>query len=610
MSARMVRMKKEARALFWPWCAVVMAGALPILLPHSSAAAKVNVLGFFFGIPLLATLSLGNEFYYHTFSLWLTQPSSRFELWAEKMSVMSAAVLSAGMISVIGMFFYSLPRMGLSYNKAAAVAYVVITIASATYWTLTARSTIGGFVLISCIFWFFYQFGEEIKNLPRKGADLSAVSPPAAAIAAGSVFVMCFCALILWLGERKLMRFQLTGGATGEDLLVAGPSLMPEELAGWFRCRPSGTVLNLIRKEFRLLRPVWVLELIVLPYLACLAMLGLLPSPAIPFPRTAFEWAVVGPPWMVCVGLAGLGGVLSLGEERRSGTHAWHMSLPVSAGRQWLIKLVMAMLSGFACALLLPLLTMIACGSIFGTPFMFVYRPFLPAWLILYPILIFACFWCACAANGTIRAAIWFIPVTTAISLASSTGVWLGQEAARTSGTLIDLIVSSFHLSPLAFTTLAEFARGRVLWLVIPTLLLALIQSYPLFRAQARDSVLWMLRCLMPLVALTILWSFSAYAGLVASRWEPFAETVKAIEKFEPGMTKIELTGENLAKAAPLSPSTRRWLAGSSIGVVSDNSRSPGYRVTIHLASGVECRLAAIPVGGTSLSPGKASCGY
>ena len=27
-SARSVRLKKEARAMFWPWCAVVIAGAL------------------------------------------------------------------------------------------------------------------------------------------------------------------------------------------------------------------------------------------------------------------------------------------------------------------------------------------------------------------------------------------------------------------------------------------------------------------------------------------------------------------------------------------------------------------------------------------------------
>jgi len=89
MSARMVRIKKEMRALFGPWCAVVIAGALPVIMPHSYTAVGVmpaglaeslSFLSFFFGVPLLATLSLGDEFRYGTLSLWLAQPSSRLQL--------------------------------------------------------------------------------------------------------------------------------------------------------------------------------------------------------------------------------------------------------------------------------------------------------------------------------------------------------------------------------------------------------------------------------------------------------------------------------------------------------------------------------------------------
>jgi len=134
--------------------------------------------------------------------------------------------------------------------------------------------------------------------------------------------------------------------------------------------------------------------------------------------------------------------------------------------------------------------------------------------LILLTVLILLSFWCACAANGTVRAAIWTIPVTVAITVASAGGVLLGEGLARTTGTLTELVVSSFHLSPLAFTTVTEFARTRVLWLFLPTLLLALAQSYRLFRTQPDGSALGMLRCTLPLAVVTILWSSSAYAGL------------------------------------------------------------------------------------------------
>src|SRR5256885_786676 len=232
---------------------------------------------------------------------------------------------------------------------------------------------------------------------------------------------------------------------------------------------------------------------------------------------------------------------------------------------------------------------------------MFVYDPQLPSLLILYPILTFSCFWCACAANGTVRAAIWPAPSIAAIPFASAGGLWLGQELARSTGTLEDLVVSSFHLSPLSFASVTEFARSSVLWLFIPTLLFALIQSYWLFKAPPQDRTLSMLRRLMPLVAVTILWSLLASAGLLSSHWEPFEETRQALDRFHPDTAKLEISGEDLAKGSSLSPPTQRWLKGSQIAV-SDHSRLTGYLARIHLASGMEWSLTVTHYGGAAAS--------
>jgi hypothetical protein len=66
MNASTTRMMKEGRALFWPWCFVTFAGALPWLLSllgfSLGPLAFPGQFGFWVGIPLLATLSLGNEF--------------------------------------------------------------------------------------------------------------------------------------------------------------------------------------------------------------------------------------------------------------------------------------------------------------------------------------------------------------------------------------------------------------------------------------------------------------------------------------------------------------------------------------------------------------------
>jgi len=298
-------------------------------------------------------------------------------------------------------------------------------------------------------------------------------------------------------------------------------------------------------------------------------------------------------------------GVLSLGEERSSGTQAWHMTLPISPLRQWLIKLVMAMVTGFASSVLLPLLVVIAVGSALGSPFMFVDFRGLRDWMLLVPIMTFAAFWCACAANGTVRASLWVAAAPMAIWVARSGGTWLGEELARTTGTLRDLVLSWFHLSPLTFATITDSARAGVLWLFVPALLLGLMQSYRLFRIQPQDSLLWMLRCVMPLAMVTILWSFSVSAGFVSSRWEPFDETRRALDKLQPRTAKLELTGEDLAKNSSLTALTRRWLRGSSILVAPDKVHSSGYLATFHLASGLECRLTVAHYGGTT-----ASCAY
>ena len=587
MSARTVRIKKEVRALFWPWCAVVLVGASPLVLPHRYAE-PLSFVSLFIGVPLLATLSLGNEFHHRTLSLWLTQPLSRMQLWAEKMSVMVPAVLSAGLVSSVVMFSVTWPHMHLTY-KVLALIYVVVAMASATYWTLGTKSTLGSLVLISFVLFFGMLFSGGVGKEPQVRTGSTALS-----IALLSILGAGFAALMLWLGVRKLARFQVTGGNSDADILTAGPALVPESLAQWLRPRPTGAFLNLLRKELRLLRPLWLVALLVVSYVASLAIFRLLPAPPVPEPRTVLEWVLLGPLVSLCVAMAGLAGILSLGEERTSGTQAWHMTLPISARRQWLIKLFLAMFAGVACSAAFPVLAMIAGGAVYGSPLMYVDLHSLSDDFILFAILTFTCFWCACAANGTVRAAVWAVPVTVVVSLACAGGVSLGEELAQSTGTLRDLVVSSFHLNPFAFATLIDFARGHVLWLFVPTLLLALLQSYWLFRTPPQSSARWMFRCILPLAALTILWSFSASAGLLFSRWEPFQETRHALDKFQPTTANLQLTGERLAKESSLSPFTQRWLTGSHITVAPELTRSSGYRATIHLASGLECTLTVV----------------
>src|SRR5216684_1479658 len=101
MSARTTRLRKEVRALFRPWCSVVILCALP-LFHVSRSLSETSVAFCYLGIPMLATLSLGYEFQQRTFALLLSQPVSRMKIWSEKMSVALVAVLSTALVFCYG----------------------------------------------------------------------------------------------------------------------------------------------------------------------------------------------------------------------------------------------------------------------------------------------------------------------------------------------------------------------------------------------------------------------------------------------------------------------------------------------------------------------------
>ena len=132
MNASLVRMKKEARALFWPWCAVMAAGALPLFwdppesgLPGMKIFAAFAPAGFFLGIPLLAALSFGDEFQHRTLPVVLGQPVSRMKIWREKLAVAAFAVLSATAV------FYFSGRLVLNQEQLVTAGLYVLTMTTA-----------------------------------------------------------------------------------------------------------------------------------------------------------------------------------------------------------------------------------------------------------------------------------------------------------------------------------------------------------------------------------------------------------------------------------------------------------------------------------------------
>src|SRR5579864_101435 len=474
MTAKTTRILKEARSLFWPWCAVIVAGLVPLLQESRFARMAgrsalgtlhwiepISFLGFVLGIPLLATLSVGNEFQYGTLPLLLSQPISRMEIWKEKLIVMVVAVLSA-----LSVFCYAW-RASLQEDLelwVIAGAFLIAITASATFWTLFARSMLGGLAL--------NLVNSLIPLALHERPDWAPKTFMARSLATFSL--LSYAGVMLWLGRRRLAQFEVTGGMVGDDLLMAGADTTPG--AGWLRCRPTSPFLNLIRKEFRLLRLVWLISLLAVPLWIGLPALGC----TIERGSTAAVLMVLAFTPLIAV----LAGTMSLGEERSWGTHSWQLTLPVPARRQWLIKLVTAMFTGLVCAALLPVSALIAGRYIFCLPLMSVDLNVGMRWLLVVALLSFASFWCVCAVKGTVHAALWVFPGLIALFLAGA----VGEEASRR---ITDVVVFRFNFfANFGFTDAVSNMRlidpraNPILFVALlsaPILVFAAIQSHHLF---------------------------------------------------------------------------------------------------------------------------------
>ena len=505
------------------------------------------------------------------------------------MGVTLFAVLSAALIFPLALWPTS--SRPDPHGLAFAGAWIVATTASATFWTLVARSTIGGVVLNVAVAFFISAAPALMYPLFGKGhlstADSTIISPV--------MYVLFgYAGVMLWLGWRKLARFQVRGVIAGDDLLTTSPVVMPGALVSWLRCRPTGAVLNLFRKEFRLLRPVWLISLLAAVGWACLTLVVLLHPQGL---SRDFGTVVVSAGVIGTLMIAILAGSLSLGEEKTSGTHAWQLTLPVSARRQWLIKLCMALFAGLTGAGLVPLLI---AGRVLGWSHMFADVHVGRDLLVGVVLLTFAAFWCACAVKGTVPAVLWALPVMISLYFAVELGRWAGPA-------LTNLFFSGFdpfanvefahavsHFKSNAFFKLIDAASTNMTdslqaglalttLILVPTLLYAVVQSYRLFRAQLQDRALSVVRSLLPLAMLAFLCSFFSLAfytfvGRAAQdpKWTAAFETIDAIHKIQSGAGKLDaahpmqLTVEDLAEASPLSKSTRRLLGNSHIMLALD----------------------------------------
>lgn len=249
-----------------------------------------------------------------------------------------------------------LTEAGPNFVEVSISVLVLLIIVCSTFlWTLLARSTIGGLAFtIAGPFLPALGLGIVIEQLSLGRRALS----EAGILAIWILASLGYALLCLWLGWKKFARLEWREVSAGANLTEARARANQSWLSDWLRCRPRGSWRNLVRKELRLHKPVFLLATV---FTVCwAAALGV----QVLWPQV---WMSILFVWLGCIYVPAallLAGTVSLGEERTLGLAAWHLTLPIPPWQSWLAKLATAAFTAAALGALLPgLLFMVSSAT-------------------------------------------------------------------------------------------------------------------------------------------------------------------------------------------------------------------------------------------------------
>jgi len=349
--------------------------------------------------------------------LWLSR-----EFWKTEFVKKLGVALLVPFLFGLGQLLASQPidaRSDFPETSMAAI-FVLATISSAGWWTLTARTTIGGAVLtVACLF--LSLLVVNVVSSQLFGIDV--LLQDARMVAVIFLGTPLYSAVFLWAGWRKFSRLEVREPSYEQTPQI--PEIGRPEYAWprFLRCRSGEGILNLARKELRLQKPLLMLAVVFcVCWLATYLLHWLQPHRG---------YATIGDVLVclyapLCLVLAGS---LSLSEEKILGVSSWHLALPVSVRRQWLVKIVLAALVGIILGLVLPL-TMAWISSQTGVVG-FIFQENDNGWLALAGVsvaLYVLSFWAATLVTNTIRAALTAIVSLVPLFFCAVAGNWFAQQ--------------------------------------------------------------------------------------------------------------------------------------------------------------------------------------
>jgi len=353
-AATACRLKKEAQALFPFWAVIAACMILPFTL-SATEPLTYTLVAFVFGCVVLGPVCVGHEFSHGTISFLLIQPVPRRRLWREKLIVTGMAISSLSFLLVVlipatGSLGTLFPESA-KYDPVNSILFIsllillpIMSFCTGPALTLIARNALGGGALTficPLMLLFLGMFVLHYTGISNKANEERLLM--SYALVVGSLY----SGILFWFGKRQFVGLEDAAPIRRDVALPDSWSRSFAALATRLLPEKRGIMTSLIRKELRLQQPAFAIAaLLVTVWLAFLVVWLIRPV-------IGSALAVV-PPILLCLGIPILLGGTSTAEERSLGLHDWQLTLPVTARRQWLVKVVIALSLNVLLGLLLP----------------------------------------------------------------------------------------------------------------------------------------------------------------------------------------------------------------------------------------------------------------
>lgn len=427
-SSTRLRLAKEVRALLPFWAASAAWVIVPFLLPVNDPLGW-SLAGYLFGCVVLGAIGVSHEFAHGTIGALLAQPVPRSQLWREKLWVTAAALLSISLLlmaliqATTGWGEFLGRGTDADSTRAALFAAIwllipVMCLCTGPTFTLISRNALGGSAMTFMCPYLLMLLGVLIAALLgleelRFGEQVLQLY----ALVVGTLY----SGVLFWVGGRCFNRLEDAAPIRRELALPAQFSPALARLAALLLPGGRGVTATLLRKELRLQQPAFlVAAFFVVFWLACSVVRHFHP----PMQSGLLMVSVI----LLCLGVPVTVGIVSTAEERSWGLHDWHLTLPVSAGRQWFVKVSVALTVNFALGLLLPGLLANASSWLANDPHLI--DPMsgnVPPILIANFVLLAAALYASAASANGLRALIGSIVLFAAAGLFLPMSVYVGQ---------------------------------------------------------------------------------------------------------------------------------------------------------------------------------------